>query len=508
MKTLWTLLEGRRGEFLLLVAVSSLVSATEALLHPLMLKWLFDEAVIAQDFRRFALLGFAYLAVGLGLIALFWVASLWQKALINQVVLDLEGRLLAQALRIDWKDFSREGAGAFVSRVHRDVLEGLAPAISLLVDLARQALAALTFLGVLLYLSWQATLALAILVPPLLWVAQRVGTGIRRATEYERESEARYLEVLSQSLKAFRALRGLPRLLSPTLAANREALRAHLEDTYRSHRLMWAQQAWSDVFMNLANTLALVVGGYFVLNRVLSFGGFLAFVNAFWRAVDNTFSLLRRVPEFHRYGQILERLHGLLSSAPDPYVQPAAEARLEGVRLGYAGGAPLELPRVEIRPGERLLLVGPNGVGKTTLLHVLSGYLAPERGKVERPARVAALTAPTELPPLTVRELVPDAGIRKELGLEGLEDRRPEALSSGQRQRAAIGALLCEEADLYLLDEPLANLDLESREGVLDLILRRTAGKALVVVLHGDEALHSRFDRVVELAGPQGVDSR
>ncbi|WP_233493212.1 MULTISPECIES: ATP-binding cassette domain-containing protein [unclassified Meiothermus] len=129
--------------------------------------------------------------------------------------------------------------------------------------------------------------------------------------------------------------------------------------------------------------------------------------------------------------------------------------------------------------------------------------LAPQEGEVELPGRVAALTAPPELPPLAVRELVPDAGLRRELGLEGLEDRRPEALSSGQRQRAAVGALLCEEADLYLLDEPLANLDPESREGVLELILRRTAGKALVVVLHGDEALHGRFDRVVELAGPR-----
>lgn len=508
MKTLWTLLEGRRGEFLRLLAVSSLASAAEALLHPLMLKWLFDEAVVTQDFRRFGLLGLAYLAVGLGLVALFWAVSLWQKAFVNRVVLEVEGRLLAQALRLDWQDFSREGAGAFVSRVHQDVLEGLAPAVSLLVAVARQALATLAFLGVLLYLSWQATLALAILVPPLLWVAQRVGTRIRRAANDEREAEARYLEVLSQSLKAFRALRGLPRLLSPTLAANREALGAYLEGTYRSHRLMEAQQVWSDVFMNLANTLALVVGGYFVLVRVLSFGGYLAFVNAFWRAVDNTFSLLRRVPEFHRHAQVLERVQGLLSSAPDPYARLAAEARLEGVRLAYAGGALLELPRVEIRPGERLLLVGPNGAGKSTLLHVLAGYLAPKEGEVVRPARVAALTAPPELPPLTVRELVPDAGIRRELGLEGLEDRRPEALSSGQRQRAAIGVLLCEEADLYLLDEPLANLDLESREGVLELILRRTAGKALVVVLHGDETLHSRFDRVVELAGPQVLDSR
>jgi ATP-binding cassette subfamily B protein len=189
-----------------------------------------------QDFRRFVLLGLAYLAAGLGLIALSWAISLWQKAFVNRVVLEVEGRLLDKALRLDWRDFSHEGAGAFVSRVHQDVLQGLAPAVSLLVDVARQALAALAFLGVLLYLSWQATLALALLVPPLLWVARRVGTRVRQAAEDERQGEARYLEVLSQTLKAFRALRGLPRLLPPTLATNREALGAYLDGTYRSHR--------------------------------------------------------------------------------------------------------------------------------------------------------------------------------------------------------------------------------------------------------------------------------
>lgn len=339
-------------------------------------------------------------------------------------------------------------------------------------------------------------------------MAQRIGKGIRQSTTEEREEEARYLGALSQALQAFRALRGLARLRPPALAVNREALGTYLDSTYRNHRLITQQRAWNDLFMNLANTASLIAGGYYVLVGELSFGGYLAFVTAFWRAVDNVFALLRSLPEFQRYTQILERVQELLSSASASYAQPNPVARLEGVQVAYPDGATLELPRLEVRPGECLLLLGPNGVGKTTLLHVLSGYLAPQRGRVELPPRVASLTAPPELPPLPVRELVPDAGLRRELGLEGLDDYRPEALSSGQRQRAAIGALLCEEADLYVLDEPLANLDPESREVVLDLVLRRTRGKALLGVLHGDEALHSRFDRVVVLGGSRPVGAQ
>jgi ATP-binding cassette subfamily B protein len=505
MRSLWTILGRRRPAYLWLLTASVLDSAAEALLHTLMLKWIFDEAVIAQDFRRFLQLSLAYLGLGLAGTGISYALVLWQKALVNRVVLELEGRLLENSLALDWQSFSRQGAGAFVSRVHRDTFEGLTPALGLIVTVTSQGLAALTFVGVLLYLSWQATLALLLVAPPLLLVARWVGGKVRQATGEEREGEARYLEVLTLSLKAFRALRGLPRLGPRTQTANQEALGAYLDGTYRSQRLLQSQQAWNDVFMNLANATSLIVGGYYVLVRELSFGGFLAFVNAFWRAVNNTFTLLRKIPEFHRYAEILRRSEELLSHTPSPYAHPSPVARLEGVRLSYDGKPALELPNLEIRPGERILLLGPNGAGKTTLLHILSGYLAPELGKVELPERVASLTAPVELPPLPVNTMISDPPLLRELELEEVASQFPETLSTGQKQRAAIGALLSHQADLYVLDEPLANLDAQSREGVLELILRKTRGKALITVLHGDEDLHGRFDRVVSLAGGRAL---
>jgi len=498
MKTFWTILGRHRPEFLRLLVAGSLLSAAEALLHTLMLKWLFD-AVVAQDFRLFLYLSLVYLTQGLVLVGLFYATELWRKAFVNRVVLDLEGRLLEKSLLLDWRSFSRQGAGALASRIHRDTLEGFVPAATLILNAAGQGVAALAFLGALVYLSWQGTLALLLIVPPLLWIARRISGKLQQATGEEREGEARFLEVLGQSLKAFRALRTLLRLGSPTLAANRGALGGYLDGAFRSHRLVTLQRSWTDAFMNLSNSTSLIVGGYNVLLGELTFGGFLAFVNAFWRAVDNTFALLRNIPEFLRYAEILRRTGELLALTTSPYARPSPVARLEGVRLSYDGEVTLEMPRLEVRPGERVLLQGPNGAGKTSLLHVLSGYLAPDQGEVELPERVASLTAPVELPPLPVSTMITDPALLRELGLEEVADQTPETLSSGQKQKVAIGTLLGHEADLYLLDEPLANLDSESRERVFELALRRTHGKALVAVLHGEEALHSRFDRVVTI---------
>ena len=62
---------------------------------------------------------------------------------------------------------------------------------------------------------------------------------------------------------------------------------------------------------------------------------------------------------------------------------------------------------------------------------------------------------------------------------------------------------LTKDADYYVLDEPLANVDPASKDLVMDRILERTDGKGLIVVMHGDERYHRRFDRCVDLGTPR-----
>jgi ATP-binding cassette subfamily B protein len=417
----------------------------------------------------------------------------------------LERQLLERTLLLDWREFQRHGVGTFVSRIHKDALEGFPPMLQLVLRFVGQALSALVFLGVLLYLSWKATLALLVIVPPLVWIGNRIGKRVQKATSEERDREARYLHLLTETLKAFRLLRVLDRLRPLAFAAHTQGLRAYLDSTYENHRLLTLQQTWSDVYMNLANTVSLIVAGYYVFIRELTFGGFLAFVNAFWRAVTTSFSLVQSVPEFHRYTEIFTRLIELLSARPILYVRPSPTpiVQLRSVCLSYGGKPVLDISQLEIRPGERVLLVGPNGAGKTSLLHILSGYMAPDCGEVALPARIASLTSPVELPPLPIKDLITDPVLLRAFDLEPFREHTADSLSSGQRQKAAIGAVLSQEADLYLLDEPFANLDEESKEKVMDQISSKTRGKALIVVLHvhGEPELSRHFDRVIQLTG-------
>ncbi|MFG2234669.1 ATP-binding cassette domain-containing protein [Streptomyces sp. NPDC048723] len=514
MRQLWRTLRGHRAPFVVILVAEVTTSGLEALLHPLLLKALFDEAILTADLRRFLFLGLTYLALGLTLnLTGYWIACR-RKRFENAFTLVLETELLARALGLDGRKVSREGNASYVSRIHNDVSQGVLPAVDVSLRIARQAVTSVVFLGVLLYLSWQASLVLLVIVPPLVFVSNRLGRRIEENTGPEREAEARYVNTLTRTLEAFPALRGLPSLLPGTRRANQAALRGFLGITFVNFRLAQRQRTLSDLVMNLSDTASMIVGAFFVFSGRMSFGSFLAFVNSLWRAVTGMFDLINMIPQARRSTAVLERIESLREARETPYHDEGALVRIHGARVVYGGAdgdgpgagesgvtgvAGVSFDTFELRAGEHVLLRGPNGCGKTTLLHIISGTLAPDAGSVTLPPRVASLTAPVNLPPLPVRDLVPDELLRAALDLDAAADQLPSELSSGQRQRVGVAALLCEDADAYLADEPFANLDDRGRELVFRLLRERTGGRALLVVHHGDEDLDARFDRVVTL---------
>ncbi len=231
------------------------------------------------------------------------------------------------------------------------------------------------------------------------------------------------------------------------------------------------------------------------------------------------------------------------------------------VREGGTGAAPdsvrLELDRVTVRhpgraepaldaatltvePGETVALVGPSGVGKSTLLDVVLGFVAPEEGGSVRVggedlaaldleawrSRIAWVPQRPYLFAGTIAENVrlacPDASdeaVREALrdaGADGFVTGLPEGLdtplgedgvglSAGQRQRLALARAFLADRPLLLLDEPTAALDGETEAGVVDAVRRLAAGRTVLLVVHRP-ALLAVADRVVSLV-PTAVEA-
>ncbi|MGQ9582987.1 MAG: ribosome biogenesis/translation initiation ATPase RLI [Thermoplasmatota archaeon] len=194
------------------------------------------------------------------------------------------------------------------------------------------------------------------------------------------------------------------------------------------------------------------------------------------------------------------------------------------------------------RPGETLGLLGPNGIGKTTVLSILSGQLTPNLGDFRSPPgwdavlrrfsgtelhdylskirdrRLVAALKPQYVDRLPsvhdgrVGELLGSVdtegaleGVARDLELEGCLGRRLSELSGGELQRVAVAATVLKPADVYFFDEPSSYLDIHQRLTVARLIRSLSSEKRVVVVEHDLAALDFLADNVYLMYGSEGA---
>jgi putative ABC transport system ATP-binding protein len=217
---------------------------------------------------------------------------------------------------------------------------------------------------------------------------------------------------------------------------------------------------------------------------------------------------------------------------------PTAAVRVENASKVYQKDS-IPVPALQgvslrIEVGEFVALVGPSGSGKTTLLNLIGGLDTPSAGRIwigeqeitrlgkaalsrVRLHRIGFVFQEYNLiPVLSALENVeyvmllqgraPAArrerslALLRELGMEGLEQRRPAELSGGQQQRVAVARAIAAEPTIVLLDEPTANLDSKTGGTLMDLLLRLNRDKGITFVFSThDPMVVERARRVVRL---------
>ena len=227
-------------------------------------------------------------------------------------------------------------------------------------------------------------------------------------------------------------------------------------------------------------------------------------------------------------------------------VSPATDEllRLDGIGVRLSGRDILRDVGFAIRPGEFTGLIGPNGAGKTTILRVILGLQQPATGTVsiageprgkgrkagsligyvpqklliepDMPLRVRDVVAlgidgnrlGIPFPSRARRDLV--AGTLRAVGADGYADARVGELSGGEQQRVLIAHALISNPRLLLLDEPLANLDIRSAQGIVALLARLAREQRIAVLIsaHDMNPLASVMDRIVYVAAGRAAVGR
>lgn len=222
---------------------------------------------------------------------------------------------------------------------------------------------------------------------------------------------------------------------------------------------------------------------------------------------------------------------------------PAGEIGFEGVTVRFPGRSTNAVSDVSftVAPGETVALVGPSGVGKSTLLNVLLGFVEPTAGRVraggvdlsaadltEWRSRIAWVPQRPHLYAGSIAENVrlarPDAddvavrGALVDAGAAGFVDALPDGvdtllgedgagLSAGQRQRLALARAFLADRPLLLLDEPTASLDGATEAEVVETVRRLAVGRTVLLVVHRP-ALLVVADRVIRLEAASPEDAR
>ncbi len=187
------------------------------------------------------------------------------------------------------------------------------------------------------------------------------------------------------------------------------------------------------------------------------------------------------------------------------HIHPPFSVSVHAARLAYAGAVLFEALDVTLPAGRTTCLLGPSGVGKTSLLRLIAGLEGGSDGETRcsdgRPlhGRIAWMAQQDLLLPwLSVRDnLALGARLRGEpaateraaellelVGLAASGDQRPAALSGGMRQRAALARTLMEDRPVVLMDEPFSALDAITRHELQDAAARLLAGRTVLLVTH------------------------
>ena len=208
-------------------------------------------------------------------------------------------------------------------------------------------------------------------------------------------------------------------------------------------------------------------------------------------------------------------------SGPVPPILKAGE-----IVAGYGNEQVLHGLNLELYPGEVLVLMGANGAGKSTLLRCLAGLNRPRQGSIKLAGKNTAglevadiclqvgylpqdpnalLFADTVQDELLITlrnhqlssQDYPPKPLLERLGLASLAQAYPRDLSSGERQRVALGAVMIPRPPVLLLDEPTRGLDYSAKESLVDLLNRwKSEGTAIILVTHDVELAASVATRV------------
>jgi ATP-binding cassette subfamily B protein len=500
-----------------LILVGLLLNATFTIFDPVVTKLLIDKGLIQRNFRLFFWLAFASVLMGIVFRIFTRFYELISKKSQNQTTTTLVLRMLQSYYSSDPTKLPESSPGYYVSRIYDEPASAAKAILTTAGGFCVSVATLIAALGLSVYLSWRLTAILVCIVPFLSVLAIRFSPRVSNTTQQATEEEARVREHLGRVVEAYKTVKifSLQRFATLTTSTRLERC---LSTGYEKIRLVKTYETASQILLALAEACVFVGCGYAVVMGYLTLGSLFAFMSSFWKVMNSGRALVSQYPELIAFMAQIERISEFENLPKDFSATEPADGlvELEQLSVRYGETEVLSDFSFKMDANQRVLVLGANGAGKSTLAKILAGFVAQNQGVIRRIARerVSALITPFYFVPGTLEEHVGYQNLdpskrqefrtlTEELGLAGkCEVDIASTFSEGEKKKAQIIMTLLKDASLYILDEPLAHLDIDSKKGAMQWIMRLAKDKGLIVIMHGDEQYHRHFDRIVYLGAP------
>jgi len=511
---LWFLIKIKPMQMFGLLTLAMTASLVFAIVDPLAMKLLIDRGLANQDMQYFFWTVVALVSVGIVVrFGNYWQSLLAQR-LKNDIAQRLTTRSYATYFQRDYGQIVDKDDGYYLSRVYEEPNLLAHSGLTFVLKFFSNLITFFAALSVSIFLSWKVTLALSAIVPFLYILSHHFGKKIVSQTKQEEESGADFRGILARGLGAYKTI-NLFGLFAKSREGVERSLARFLQARYVRVKTSSLYMTISSVLMSMAESAVLILAALDVFYGSLTIGGLLGFMSGFWKMIQAMMNLINQIPEYSKVSAHIDRVLDFNREGQkvETQSQAASSDIVIAKNLEHSYGAHRTFGGVsfQIEPGEKVLVLGPNGSGKSTLAHILTGFLRTQ-GLTAAPTRekISALLYPLSffhgscLDHFSWDDL--DAARRRQVqallaqfDLSDKVNQDPATLSEGERKKLFIALALAKDADLYLIDEPLANVDIRSEQKILEAILEHTKGKTLIAIMHQCNAYIGHFDKIINL---------